>query len=133
MWLRKSPTILPPLTWTISSLPAGASARQIINHQQTATKLKLPWTILLLRWTPLLLTMILQGKQIVDILITLTAADLSPACLASDVADLNSKKDAAKTNADSAVVALTSELEALNEKITASGGTPAVETPASEE
>merc|ERR1719322_1181931 len=74
-----------------------------------------------------------KGKQIVDILITLTAADLSPACLASDVADLNSKKDAAKTNADSAVVALTSELEALNEKITASGGTPAVETPASEE
>merc|ERR1719445_2044277 len=63
MWLRKSPTILPPLTWTISSLPAGASARQIINHQQTATKLKLPWTILLLRWTPLLLTMILQKEN----------------------------------------------------------------------
>merc|ERR1719445_1602573 len=75
---------------------------------------------------------IANGKQIIDKLITITAASLSPACAASDVADLDSKKDAAKEAADDAVMAQeelistkTDELEALNEQITASGGTPA--------
>merc|ERR1711994_483095 len=74
-----------------------------------------------------------KGKQIFDKLNTITdPADLSPACAASDVADLDSKKDAAKDAAEKAVVAQeelistkTDELEALNEQITASGGTPA--------
>jgi len=80
-----------------------------------------------------------RGKQIVDKLIELEAAELSPACTATDVADLDSKKDAAKDAAEDAVMAQeelistkTDELEALNERITASGGTPAVETPASD-
>merc|ERR1711994_715453 len=78
---------------------------------------------------------IANGKQIIDILIMLTAADLSPACTSSDVTDLTSKKAAAKDSAESAVMAQedlistkTDELEALNEQITAGGGTPATTT-----
>merc|ERR1712223_128264 len=71
------------------------------------------------------------------ILLLISPLTLSPACSSSDVSDLNSAKDAAKSNADSVVAtqanlisaktdelnALVLEIQALNEQISAAGGT----------
>merc|ERR1719193_477599 len=78
-----------------------------------------------------------RATAIVAILESLTSNDLSPACSSSDVSELNSAKDAAKTNADAVVTTQTNliatkteeyneavrEINSLNAQIIAAGGT----------
>ena len=78
-----------------------------------------------------------RATAIVATLTSLTGSSLSPSCSSSDVADLNTAKDEAKSNGDAVVTAqanlisrkteelnaLVLEIKSLNEQISAAGGT----------
>ena len=78
-----------------------------------------------------------RATEVAAILRSLSHTDLSPPCTSSDVAELDSAKDAAKTNADAVVATqtnlistkteelndLVAEINSLNEQIVAAGGT----------